>query len=260
MILRRKDGRNIGEGKSSVLLFIFHFSFCIVVLPWLSCSSSSQVEDDYSTLRELMVENQIVARGVQDSLVLEAIGKVPRHLFVPLPFQQRAYSDGALPIGENQTITQPYIVALMTDLLDLSGGDKVLEIGTGSGYQAAVLAEIAGEVYSIEIIEILAESAEIRLNELGYENIQVRWGDGYKGWKEHAPFDGIIVTAAPDHIPEPLIEQLKVGGKMVIPVGDLYQELLLVEKTEEGVHKKSVIPVRFVPMTGEAEMRSSGSE
>jgi protein-L-isoaspartate(D-aspartate) O-methyltransferase len=260
MILRRKDGRNIREGKSSVLLFIFHFSFCIVVLPCLSCSSSPKVEDEYSKLREWMVEKQIAARGVQDPLVLEAIGKVPRHLFVPLPFQRRAYSDGALPIGENQTISQPYIVAIMTELLALRGGEKVLEIGTGSGYQAAVLAEIANEVYSIEIIESLAKSADVRLKNLGYENIQVKWGDGYKGWKEHAPFDGIIVTAAPDHIPDPLIEQLKNGGRFVIPVGEFYQELLLITKSEEGIQKKSIIPVRFVPMTGEAERKSADIE
>lgn len=141
----------------------------------------------------------------------------------------------------------------MTELLSLKEGEKVLEVGTGSGYQAAVLAEIAEKVYTIEILELLASTAEERLKEMGYQNIQVKWGDGYQGWKENAPFDGIVVTAAPDHIPEPLLDQLRVGGKMVIPVGDQYQELLLITKTGEGIQKETILPVRFVPMTGEAE-------
>ncbi|MDH4222088.1 MAG: protein-L-isoaspartate(D-aspartate) O-methyltransferase [candidate division Zixibacteria bacterium] len=181
--------------------------------------------------------------------------EIPRHLFVPKTYVQEAYADGPLPIGEGQTISQPYIVALMTELLGLKGGEKVLEIGTGSGYQAAVLAEIASEVYSIEIICNLAERAGSTLTELGYKNITIRCADGYQGWKEHSPFDGIIVTAAPDHIPQPLIDQLKTGGKLVIPVGELFQELILVTKTEKGIEKESTIPVRFVPMTGEAEKK-----
>jgi protein-L-isoaspartate(D-aspartate) O-methyltransferase len=211
--------------------------------------------DIYAEERERMVEQQIEARGVRDKLVLAAMRKVPRHLFVPQNWKDQAYTDGPLPIGEGQTISQPYIVALMTELLNLKGGEKILEIGTGSGYQAAVLAEIAKEVYTIEIICPLAERAESTLKELGYDNITVRCADGYQGWKEHAPFDGVIVTAAPDHIPQPLVDQLKAGGRLVIPVGDVFQELMVVTKTDSGTKKMKVIPVRFVPMTGEAEKR-----
>jgi len=205
--------------------------------------------------REWMVKAQIQSRGVKDTLVLQAMRKVPRHLFVPKTYLNEAYSDGPLPIGEGQTISQPYIVALMTELLGLKGGEKVLEIGTGSGYQAAILAEIAKEVYSIEIICTLAERAESTLKELDYKNITIECADGYKGWEEHSPFDGIIVTAAPDHIPQPLVDQLKIGGRLVIPVGDLFQELILVTRTEKGIKSEDIIPVRFVPMTGEAEKK-----
>jgi protein-L-isoaspartate(D-aspartate) O-methyltransferase len=211
--------------------------------------------DIYTEEREIMVEQQIEASKVKDKLVLAAMRKVPRHLFVPRNWRDQAYTDGPLPIGEGQTISQPYIVALMTELLNLKGGEKILEIGTGSGYQAAVLAEIAKEVYTIEIICPLAERAESTLKELGYDNIIVRCADGYQGWKEHAPFDGVIVTAAPDHIPQPLVDQLKVGGRLVIPVGDVFQELMVVTKTETGTKTMNVIPVRFVPMTGEAEKK-----
>jgi protein-L-isoaspartate(D-aspartate) O-methyltransferase len=237
----------------------------LVFLILLSCRDSKNEEaemthqespeDLYAEAREAMVKTQIEPRGVKDKLVLEAMRKVARHRFVPASLKDRAYSDGPLPIGEGQTISQPYIVALMTELLGLKGGDKVLEIGTGSGYQAAVLGEIVEEVYTIEIICSLAETAEKRLKEMGYENITVRCGDGYQGWKEHAPFDGVIVTAAPDHIPQPLVDQLKVGAKLVIPVGDVFQELMVITKTETGIKKMNAIPVRFVPMTGEAERR-----
>lgn len=218
-------------------------------------SAINPQKDKYAFEREKMVSDTIVARNVSDKLVLAAMRKVPRHEFVPENMKRYAYDDRPLPIGEDQTISQPYIVALMTELLGLKGGEKVLEIGTGSGYQAAILAEIAKEVYTIEIIPSLAQSAEERLRKLGYKNITVKIGDGYKGWEEYAPFDGIIVTAAPDHIPQPLVDQLKVGGKMVIPVGAIIQQLKVITKTESGIKEKSVLPVRFVPMTGEAQQK-----
>jgi protein-L-isoaspartate(D-aspartate) O-methyltransferase len=203
--------------------------------------------------RREMVEAQIRSRGISDGRVLAAMGDVPRHLFVPDALRAQAYEDYPLPIGSQQTISQPYIVALMTSLLDLRGGERVLEIGTGSGYQAAVLSRIAGEVYSIEILEPLSASARHTLNGLGYSNIHLRVGDGWAGWKEAAPFDGILVTAAPEKVPQPLIDQLKVGGKLVIPVGSFFQDLLVYTKTATGLEKRNVIPVRFVPMTGEAQ-------
>jgi protein-L-isoaspartate(D-aspartate) O-methyltransferase len=239
------------------------FPIVLLFLIPLSCKDSNREEaemtsrespeDVYTEAREAMVRNQIENREVKDKLVLDAMRAVPRHRFVPPSMVERAYSDGPLPIGEGQTISQPYIVALMTELLSLKGGEKVLEIGTGSGYQAAVLAEIVEHVYTIEIICSLAETAKKRLKEMGYDNVTVRCGDGYQGWKEHAPFDGVIVTAAPDHIPQPLVDQLKVGAKLVIPVGDVFQELMVITKTETGIQKMNAIPVRFVPMTGEAE-------
>ncbi len=217
----------------------------------------SQMDEVFARRRLQMVETQIKARGVKDTLVLKAMKKVPRHLFVPEKLKSMAYWDRPLPIGEDQTISQPYIVAFMTEQLKLKGSEKVLEIGTGSGYQAAVLAEIVKEVYTIEIVPTLGERARSLLQKLGYKNVHVKIGDGYRGWPEHAPFDAIIITAAPDHIPQPLIEQLKRGGRMILPVGDLYQDLTLVTKDMEGnVWKKSVLPVIFVPMTGEAEKHS----
>lgn len=210
--------------------------------------------DKWQKLREEMVKNQIEARGVFDPRVLAAMREAPRHLFVPEKEQAQSYNDYPLPIGKGQTISQPYIVAFMTEQLGLKGGEKVLEIGTGSGYQAAVLARIAGQVYSIEIICELADSAVERLKNQGYKNITIRCGDGYLGWPETQPFDAIIVTAAPGKIPQPLIDQLKPGGKMIIPVGKFYQELILVTKLRSGkVEQKSVLPVRFVPMRGKAE-------
>jgi protein-L-isoaspartate(D-aspartate) O-methyltransferase len=213
-------------------------------------------EDRYAALREKMVREQIMRRGVTDSLVLAAMKRVPRHEFVPEFLRESAYEDTPLPIGEGQTISQPYIVALMTASLELKGGEKVLEVGTGSGYQAAILAEIADSVYSIEIKESLARGAAERLKRLGYKNVFVRHGDGYFGWPDAAPFDAIIVAAAPEEVPEPLVEQLKEGGRMVIPVGDWDQELLKIRKLEGGkLQKEYIVPVRFVPMTGEAEKR-----
>jgi protein-L-isoaspartate(D-aspartate) O-methyltransferase len=204
--------------------------------------------------RNSMVDEQIERRGVTDARVLAAMRAVPRHLFVPESLRAESYDDRPLPIGEGQTISQPYIVALMTSLLEPRPGDRVLEIGTGSGYQAAVLARLVRDVYTIEILEPLARQAERALAEQGLRNVHVRVGDGYQGWPEEAPFDGIIVTAAaPDHPPKPLLDQLKVGGKMVIPVGRFFQDLLVITKAADGIEKRNVIPVRFVPMTGEVQ-------
>ena len=207
----------------------------------------------YPIQRQMMVEEQIVSRGVTNSGVVKAMAEVPRHVFVPDRLREQSYVDGPLAIGSGQTISQPYIVALMTSLLELDGTEKILEIGTGSGYQAAVLSRLAREVYTIEIREELGEKAEHTLSDLGYDNIHVRIGDGYQGWPEQAPFDGIMVTAAPGEIPEPLIGQLKVGAKLVIPVGDFFQDLLVLTKTADGVERREIIPVRFVPMIGEVE-------
>jgi protein-L-isoaspartate(D-aspartate) O-methyltransferase len=201
-----------------------------------------------------MVDRQLRSRDISDPRVLEVMGQVPRHLFVPEPLRERAYSDGPLPIGLEQTISQPYIVALMTQLARPRPEARALDIGTGSGYQAAILAELVETVYSIEILCPLADAARARLKALGHANVEVRCGDGYRGWPEHAPFDLIILAAAPDHIPEPLIEQLAPGGRLVLPVGGFSQELVVVEKGTDGtVTKDRIIPVRFVPMTGEAE-------
>jgi len=197
-----------------------------------------------------MVVEQLRSRGIKDESVLQAMETVPRHLFVSEDLKDRAYDDCALPIGEGQTISQPYIVALMTELLDGKPGDRVLEIGTGSGYQAAILAELVSEVYTIEIIGVLAERANKALTEEGYENINLRQADGYLGWEEFAPFDAIIVTCAPDHIPQPLIRQLKDGGRMVIPVGmpGAYQTLWQIRKLGDRLEMKNVTTVRFVPL------------
>ena len=204
--------------------------------------------------RARMVETQIVARGVRDPRVLAAMRKVPRHLFVDAAQRTEAYEDHPLPIPGNQTISQPYIVALMTELLELKPTSRVLEIGTGSGYQSAVLAELAKEVYTIEIVPELAELAAKRLSELGYDNVRTREGDGYRGWPEEAPFDATIVTAAPERIPQPLLDQLAPGGVMVIPVGGFFQELKVFRKSADGrVTERDILPVRFVPMTGEVE-------
>lgn len=204
--------------------------------------------------RTHMVRRQIEARGVRDARVLEAMRKVPRHRFMPESQRAHAYDDRPLPIAQGQTISQPYIVALMSELADVKPGDTVLEVGTGSGYQAAVLAEMGVKVFSIEIIEPLAKQATATLSELGYGNkVEVRHGDGYVGWPERAPFDAVIVTAAPPKIPKPLKQQLKVGGRLVIPVGKHYQSLIRVTRTKDGFREESVIPVRFVPMTGKAQ-------
>ena len=206
-------------------------------------------------LREAMVTTQIAPRGITDPLVLAAMREVPRHLFVPEGQRAHAYEDRALPVGEHQTISQPYIVALMTQLARVEPGAKVLEVGTGSGYQAAILARMGAKVYTVEIIPALAHRARKTLDSLGYRNITYRVGDGYRGWPEAAPFGAILVTAAPDHVPQPLVDQLAVGGRLVIPVGAAMQKLMVITRTADGTRREEIIPVQFVPMTGEAERR-----
>lgn len=219
-------------------------------------SNDTSSQDGYAENRKQMVANHMEARDIVDQRVLDVMKRVPRHKFVPAAMVHRAYDDSALPIGHRQTISQPYIVALMTQLVEPQPHKKVLDIGTGSGYQAAVLAELTKSVHSIEIVEPLAKEARDRLQSMGYENITVRLGDGYQGWKSEAPFDIIVVAAAPDHVPQPLLDQLAPNGKMVIPVGKYYQKLLVIEKRSDGtVVEKNVIPVTFVPMTGEAQKK-----
>ena len=210
-------------------------------------------DDPEAAARRRMVASQIEARGVKDPSVLEAMRRVPRHRFVPADRRAFAYSDGPLAIGSGQTISQPYIVALMTELARPTRDARILEIGTGSGYQAAVLAECAGEVYTIEIVPELGRKSAALLSELGYANVRTRIGDGYDGWPEAAPFDAIVVTAAPDTVPKPLIDQLKPGGRLVVPVGSVDQELVVLTRTGDGIRRESIIPVRFVPMTGKAQ-------
>ena len=214
---------------------------------------ASPSPDQYTALRMRMVDQQIRERDVSDEAVLRAMEKVPRHLFVPAEVISEAYEDRPVPIGHGQTISQPYIVALMTEHLSVRPGDRVLEIGTGSGYQAAVLAELTDEVYSVEIVHPLAESSLARLRELGYDKVRTRMGDGYFGWEEHAPYDAIVVTAAPDHIPQPLVRQLRDGGRMVIPVGPpgSFQTLWKLEKHGDRVVNTNLGGVVFVPLTGE---------
>lgn len=211
------------------------------------------IGDSFTLDRLGMVEKQILGRGIEEENVLDAMRSVPRHLFVPEELRDQAYVDFPQRIGSGQTISQPYMVALMTSLLGLEGGEKVLEIGTGSGYQAAVLSRIGATVYTIEIREELADQARDTLDRLEYGNIHYRTGDGYQGWPEQAPFDAIVVTAAPPEIPERLVEQLKVGGRLVIPVGRYFQDLMVVTKREDGVRKQRVAAVRFVPMVTEID-------
>jgi protein-L-isoaspartate(D-aspartate) O-methyltransferase len=217
-----------------------------------ACSSSNAElqRTTWDTDRQRMVNEQLKARGIRDPRVLAAMQKVPRHLFVPEPQRALAYGDYPLPIGHDQTISQPYIVAFMTQSLQVDQGHVVLEIGTGSGYQAAILGELAEQVYTMEIVEPLAKRAQATLAERGYRNVHVRFGNGYLGWPERAPFDRIMVTAAPDEVPPALAEQLKVGGLMAIPVGTTAQELRILRRTESGMETLERLPVRFVPMTG----------
>ena len=216
--------------------------------PWTGRLAAQAREDSPPAGRYRMVEDQIKARGIKDEGVLAAMLKVPRERFVPSGVAPQAYADRPLPIGYGQTISQPYIVAYMTEGLQVTNNKKVLEIGTGSGYQAAVLGELAREVYTIEIVPQLGDQARNTLAALGYRNVHVRTSDGYLGWPEQAPFDAIMVTAAPDHVPQPLVDQLGVGGRMIIPVGVTYQEILLVSRTPAGIIQQRTIPVRFVPL------------
>jgi len=224
------------------------------ILPqWFSQKST---EGAFATSAGAMVEKQLRPRGIDDPRVLRVMAKVPREKFIAPRLQARAYEDGPLPIGFGQTISQPYIVAFMTQALRPKPTDRVLEIGTGSGYQAAILGELVGKVYTIEIVRPLAQRAATVLNALGYKNVLVKGGDGYKGWPEHAPFDSIIVTAAPDRIPQPLIEQLKEGGRMVIPVGKTFaQQLKVLEKRGGSIKETAVIPVKFVPLTRDPQKK-----
>jgi protein-L-isoaspartate(D-aspartate) O-methyltransferase len=261
-----RDGRRSGLGPAlsfqlSAVSFparpLLWFALLGVVVAAIACGAGSEPgrsgEVAWAERRDQMVREQVEARGVKDPAVLAAIRSVPRHEFVAPEYRSEAYGDSALPIGDGQTICQPYLVALMTELLEVKAGDRVLEIGTGSGYQAAVLAAMGVEVYSIEIRPGLAERAAATLRRLGYTKALVRCGDGYGGWPGRAPFDGIVVTAAPERIPEPLLEQVRDGGHMVIPVGPFYQDLKVITRTGAGLAERSVMPVRFPVFAGQAQ-------
>ncbi len=245
------ERRHIMLMKPKKLFSVFLFFLSVFSL---ACPVFAQ-QDPYLPNRLQMVENDIKARGVKDKAVLSVMAKVPRHLLVDEAIRHKAYGDHPLPIGEGQTISQPYVVALMTEALKLRPTDRVLEIGAGSGYQAAVLAGLVKEVYTIEIRKTLAERAERTLKNLGYKNIKVKYGDGYHGWEEHAPFDAIIITAAANHIPPPLIKQLKEGGRLILPLGSTvyYQTLTLATKRKGELDLEQFGAVMFVPMTGEAQ-------
>lgn len=244
--------------KSASPLFVVPTLLAITMTGCSADDSNGDTRDDsFARERTRMVEEQLLSprRDIRNPRVIEAMRTVPRHEFVPVERRGEAYRDGPLPIGYGQTISQPYIVAFMTEKLDPQPKEVVLEIGTGSGYQAAILGELVKDVYTIEIVEPLAETSKKTLERLGYENVHVRAGDGYQGWPDHAPFDAIIVTCAPEEIPPPLVDQLKEGGRMIIPVGPEQgvQELYLLEKRDGQIERKAVLPVRFVPMTGESE-------
>src|SRR6267378_4457162 len=225
-----------------------------LVVASIGCHHSPTTSSEFAGERQRMVQEQLKPRDIHDERVLAAMAKVPREEFVPQNMRAQSYADSALPIGHDQTISQPFIVAYMTEQLRLQPTDRVLEIGTGSGYQAAVLAELAKDVYTIEIVEPLAKDASARLAQLGYDNAHAKIGDGFQGWPEVAPFDAIIVTCAPDKVPQPLTQQLKEGGRMIIPVGTgmMDQQLYLLEKTNGELAQRAILPVRFVPMAGEA--------
>jgi protein-L-isoaspartate(D-aspartate) O-methyltransferase len=227
-------------------------SLIVAAIAASGCGQKAPPVSDFAAQRQQMVQQQLMTRGINDQRVLAAMAKVPREEFVPPDSRAASYEDGPLPIGYAQTISQPYMVAFMTEQLRLKPSDRVLEVGTGSGYQVAILAELVSEIYSIEIVEPLAKNAEATLQRLGYKNVHLKIGDGYKGWPETAPFDAIIVTCAPDKVPQPLVDQLKDDGRMVIPVGDRFaQQLYLLEKKNGQLKQSATLPVRFVPMTGE---------
>ena len=226
------------------------------VIATTGCGQQSSTTADFALQRQRMVEQQLKPRGINDVRVLAAMAKVPREEFIPVDARAGAYEDGPLPIGYDQTISQPYVVAFMTEQLRPKQGDRVLEIGSGSGYQAAILAELMAEVYTMEIVGPLAKTAEATLQRLGYQNVHIKVGDGYKGWPEEAPFDAIIVTCAPENVPQPIVDQLKDGGRMVIPVGERFaQQLYLLEKKNGQLKESATLPVRFVPMLREAQKR-----
>ena len=226
-------------------LIIKLFLFLAIV----SCQSQTVKEENWRKMADIMIKDQLEKRGITDKRVLEAIRNTPRHQFVPDEYADKAYIDGPLPIGYGQTISQPYVVALMSELLQLEGSEKVLEIGTGSGYQAAILSQLSSRVFSIEIVKNLVDKSTLLLKKQGYHNITVRHGDGYKGWEEEAPFDAIIVTASPETVPTELMRQLKTGGRMVLPVGKRLQKLKVITKNEQGnISEKTITSVRFVPM------------
>jgi len=228
-------------------------SLILAAIAASGCGQNASSVLDFAAQRQQMVQRQLQTRGINDARVLAAMAKVPREEFVAPESRAASYEDGPLPIGYGQTISQPYIVAFMTEQLRPKPSDRVLEVGTGSGYQAAILAELVSEVYSIEIVEPLAKNAEATLQRLGYKNVHLKIGDGYKGWPEKGPFDAIIVTCAPDKVPQPLVDQLKDDGRMVIPVGDRFaQQLYLLEKKNGQLKQSATLPVRFVPMTSEA--------
>ena len=228
-------------------------SLVIAALAATACGQQPSASPDFAAQRRQMVQQQLVTRGITDQRVLAVMAKVPREEFVTPDSRAASYEDGPLAIGYAQTISQPYIVAFMTEQLRPKPSDRVLEVGTGSGYQAAILAELVSEVYSVEIVEPLAKNAEATLQRLGYKNVHLKIGDGYKGWPETAPFDAIIVTCAPDKVPQPLVDQLKDDGRMIIPVGDRFaQQLYLLEKKNGQLKQSATLPVRFVPMTSEA--------
>lgn len=258
--------RTLDGGLEEVKAMVRSFAVVITLLtitvglsdkPLAKGTKGTKEDPKFVLAREKMVEKQLKGRDITDEKVLAVMGEVPRHLFVDKRLRDVAYSDRPLPIGEGQTISQPYIVALMTQWLKVDEDDKVLEVGTGSGYQAAILAEIVDRVYTVEIREKLADTAAKRLKRLGYTKVEVKCADGYFGWKDHAPFDGIVVTAAADHIPPPLIGQLKEGGRMVIPVGSpwSYQKLVLLEKKKGEIFSTNITGVLFVPMIREIKQR-----